>query len=336
LGVSPERGVECRVKIASSLQGVNFLTDTGSPIKVFSILGPTGIGKTGCAVRCAKKIPLEILSCDSRQIYREMRIGTARPDATERQGVAHWGIDLIDPSVPFSAWEFARYGTNIIQKRHCHGIRICVVGGTGLYFKALSEGLSPQPPADEAMRDRLLKIVREKGHLYIFNMLKRVDARSAHHLHPHDVQRVIRALEVFHLTGKPISHFHSKRTPPNRFDFCNVILTDNRDALYTRINRRVDSMMEQGLYKEFSDLLHRGYTRHTPGMNSVGYRELFDVHEGTLSLPAAVEKIKQHTRRYAKRQMTWFSTQVPRAVFEKIDGSTVQRIGERMRSFFSA
>jgi len=279
------------------------------PVRVPVILGPTAAGKSAVALAAAERAGAEILSCDSRQIYRGMDIGTAKPSAEERKRIPHWMIDIVDPDQPFSAERFRAMALATIRERSELGKRLLICGGTGFYFRALSRGLGPDVGADPDFRAACEKKVRESGPHTIFEELKAVDPASAQSIHPHNVKRHIRALEVFYRTGRPLSEFGACARPPDDIRFDVILCALPREILYARINARVDRMAIDGLRDEFEGLLCRGYQRTAPGMQCVGYQELFDVHEGRISFSRALETIKRNTRRYAKRQTTWFAHQ---------------------------
>ncbi|MBD3344752.1 MAG: tRNA (adenosine(37)-N6)-dimethylallyltransferase MiaA [Chitinivibrionales bacterium] len=274
-------------------------------IKVPVILGPTAAGKTALALEIASAIKGDILSCDSRQIYRYMDIGTAKPSSEELSRIRHWMIDIVDPDEYFSAHLFSCSALEIIRKQAREGRTVIICGGTGFYFHCLKNGMGPQIENDPQLRKKFEKKVREQGPESIFNELKRVDPESAGRIHPHDVCRNIRALEIFYKTGQKKSELQKQNNPPGDLEFKIFILALPRDILYNRINARVHQMVEHGLWDEFVDLRKRGYGPGDPGMECVGYKELFEVEEGRKKFPEAVEVIKQNTRRYAKRQNTW-------------------------------
>jgi tRNA dimethylallyltransferase len=278
-------------------------------IKVAVLLGPTGVGKTEVAVRLASELGLDIVSCDSRQVYRGMDIGTAKPTAEQRTAARHWLIDVVDPSLYFSAYEFSTRATEAIGCIVARGGAALVCGGTGLYYRSLSEGLGAQPPADHALREKLAERVAKQGGESILEALRAVDPVTAGRLNARDTQRVIRALEVFYLTGVPISELQKRIRRTNDFAFHVIVAQRPRRELYERIDARVDAMLADGLEDEFRSLRRSGYTEDSPGMLCVGYRELFAVERGAMSLADAGEVIKRNTRRYAKRQMTWFRHQ---------------------------
>lgn len=276
-------------------------------IQVPVILGPTAIGKTEISLRLASDLGFEILSCDSRQIYRNMDIGTAKPSREEMAEVRHWMIDIIDPSDYYSTYWFSQEALKVIRDGVERGITILICGGTGLYYKSLCDGLGPQVASNFTFRKEYSEKILKEGRESIFRELQKYDPETAARLHPNDIQRVVRALQVYYQTGYPLSE-HQKRTrPPEDIEFLVIILSLPRPVLYKRINRRVDNMVSRGLFDEFCFLRKKGYNKSDPGMHCVGYKELFEVENTSISLLEAVEKIKRNSRNYAKRQTTWFT-----------------------------
>lgn len=305
-------------------------TASPDPVGVISVpvlLGPTAVGKSAVAFALARETGWEILSCDSRQLYRGMDIGTAKPSLAQRAQVSHRLTDILDPSEEYSAGRFADEAAAIIRNGAKNGRRIMICGGTGLYFKALQKGTNDRAPSDPAIREELTRFALEKGNEALHRELASVDPVTAVRLHPNDIQRIIRALALFRQTGTRLSDHAPEGTPPQDMRFMVIKMTMERSLLYDRINRRVDAMMRDGLQKEFRALVAAGYNRHSPGMQSVGYREFFDVEEGTITVNEAVELIKRNTRRYAKRQITWFSRQVDGVeVDASVNGEALQAV----------
>ena len=269
------------------------------------ILGPTGVGKTSLALQIAEAAGAEILSADSMAVYRRMDIGTAKPTAAERARIPHHLIDVVDPDEPFTAADFAARAREIIQDRAARGIPILVVGGTGLYVRALIHGLFEGPPADLDLRARLeAEEAASPGALH--RRLAEVDAEAAERLHPHDLVRLVRALEVFSTTGRTLTAWiAAHRFSDEPFDALKLVLTRERAELVTRIDARVDAMMGEGLLEEVRGLLAAGYGPDLKPMKGLGYlhmaRHLVD---GT-PLEEEVRLLKRDTRRFARRQMTW-------------------------------
>jgi len=279
-------------------------------IKVPVLLGPTSSGKSDAALYACESLGCGIVSCDSRQIYRKMDIGTAKPSPEESSRVRHWLIDIIDPDKKYSAFNYARDASAVIREQAAAGRRVLVCGGSGLYFQCLSQGIGPQVEEDKDLRGQYRKIAEESGAEVVFAELAKVDPLTASQSHASNIKRNIRALEVYHSTGVPFSELKKRTAPPDDFEFYVMVLTRPREELYARIDSRVDGMIKTGLWKEFMSLRGQGYDKNSPGMFCVGYRELFDVEEKKATLEQAIEKIKRNTRNYAKRQVTWFRHQV--------------------------
>jgi len=276
-------------------------------IPLIIIAGPTGAGKTRVAIEVAERIGGEIIGADSRQIYRYMDIGTAKPTPEERACVSHHLIDIRNPDEDYSAAEYAKDASATIHAIHTRGKIPLLVGGTGLYIQAVLYGIFEGPGRDEAFRARMRALAKERGSACLHQELLRVDPAAAQQLHPNDLMRVIRALEVHHSTGKPISEHQLSATEPlARYHSCFLVLTAERKALYARINARTDQMLDRGLVEEVQGLLKQGYHEDLNSMNSVGYKEIVGFLSGVHDLPSAIDRIKRNTRRYAKRQLTWF------------------------------
>jgi tRNA dimethylallyltransferase len=275
--------------------------------KIIVVCGPTGIGKTAAAIELAQAFGGEIVSADSMQIYRYMNIGTAKPSPQERAAVRHHMIDVVEPSENFSAAQYARLAAECIANLNRSGKVPLVVGGTGLYIKALVHGLFRSPPIGPQIRGQLREEVHSKGIQLLYERLRRCDPESADRLHPNDTFRILRALEVFESTGMSMSAYQKAHGfAESRFDSLKIGLNIDRSALYERINNRVDAMMEAGFMQEVDDLLRRGYGPELKSMQSIGYRHLVDHLQGKCFLEETLETLKRDTRRYAKRQLTWF------------------------------
>lgn len=275
------------------------------PIPLVIIAGPTGVGKTQVALELAETLDGEIVGADSRQIYRYMNIGTAKPTPAER--VPHHLLDIRDPDEDYSAADFARDATAAIRDIHSRHKLPLLVGGTGLYIQAAVYGIFEGPGRDEAFRTQQHAFAQTHGNAALHHRLAQVDPETARRVHPNDLGRIIRALEVYHLTGQPISTRQAAATVPLAdYDVCFIVLTMAREALYARLNVRVEQMVQHGLVEEVRDLLERGYHADLSPMNSIGYQEIAAYLAGTQTLPAAIALIKRNTRRYAKRQLTWF------------------------------
>jgi tRNA dimethylallyltransferase len=239
-----------------------------------------------------------------------MDIGTAKPTREESGRVRHWMIDIIDPDRKYSAFNYAQDAAAVIRERAEAGRPVLVCGGSGLYFQCLSQGIGPQVAEDKELREHYHAIAEKQGADRVYAELAAVDPVTASQSHASNLKRNIRALEVYHSTGVPFSELKKRTSPPDDFVFDIMVLSRPREELYSRIDARVDDMMKKGLWEEFQSLRGQGYDRRSPGLFCVGYRELFDVEEKKATLAEAVEKIKQNTRNYAKRQITWFRHQV--------------------------
>lgn len=295
--------------------------------KIIIITGPTAVGKTDLAIFLAQKLNGEIISADSMQIYKKMDIGTAKPTPTQRKKVPHHLIDFVDPRESYSAGDFQRDARQLIEEIFKRKNLPLVVGGTGLYIKSLIHGLPPAfDKKDPNLRNELREIAQREGKETLHKKLKQCDPALASRIHPNDIQRVIRGLEVFKLTGKPLSE-HQKNAPTSKLPYENVgfILFKPRDELYESIDQRVDKMEKLGLEDEVKELIEMGCNLTHTSMQGLGYKEFFLHLKGFLEREEAINQIKTNTRRYAKRQFTWFRNQ--------FDFPWVQ-VGER-ENFFS-
>lgn len=275
---------------------------------VIVILGPTASGKTKISIELAAQINGEIISADSMQVYKYMDIGTAKPDEDERRGIKHYLIDEITPDEEFSVAKYKELASGYIMKIISEGKIPVVAGGTGLYISSLIENIEfSETICDWELRESLQKEAREKGNEYLHNKLKKIDPVAAEKIHMNNVKRVIRAIEVYTHTKKPISlhQEESKKNPPE-YNYIVFGLTMDREKLYDRINKRVDLMLEKGLVGEVENLIKLGYDKSAIAMQAIGYKEILAYLAGEISYEEAVYIIKRDTRHYAKRQMTWF------------------------------
>lgn len=275
---------------------------------LFILVGPTAVGKTELSIQLAKLLNCEIISADSMQVYRYMDIGTAKPAEEEMQGINHYLIDVVNPDDEFSVAVFREMAGRYIDDISSKSKIPMVAGGTGLYINSLTFNLDfTETVSDWSYRKELSDLADAYGNFYIHQMLKKVDPESYIRLHENDRKRVIRALEVFNHTGKTISEFQKEsRGKSIEYDVCMVGLNMDRQKLYERINLRVDKMLEAGLVDEVKKLLNMGYSKELTSMQGLGYKEIVSYLEGEYSLEGAVEKLKQDTRHFAKRQLTWF------------------------------
>ncbi len=274
---------------------------------VVAIVGPTAVGKSHIAILVARALGTEVLTADSRQVYRGMDIGTDKPSAEERQGVPHRLVDLVDPDQPFNTGEFRRYAVAEIARLHHEGKVPLLVGGTGLYVRTVLRGLWEGPPADWEFRRRLEINADANGADWLYRTLSQVDPESARRLHPNDRVKIIRALEVHHLLGRPLSEEHQRHAFADRpFTPLLIGLTRDRSALYRRVDDRVDLELAKGLVEETRRLLDKGYGRHLGSMKGLGYKQMAGHLAGDYDYEEAVRRLKRDTRRFAKRQLTWF------------------------------
>jgi tRNA dimethylallyltransferase len=283
------------------------MTDNTKRLPIILMAGPTGVGKTALSFELASRLSTEIVNADSMQVYRFMDIGTAKPAAWERARVPHHLLDVVDPDEPFDAAAYAELAHRVIAALHEGGKIPLVVGGTGLYMKVLTRGICQGPAVDPSVREALRLRAEEEGISSLHAELKEVDPVLGASLHPRDRQRIFRALEVFRSTGRPLSAWQAAhRFEHTLYPTVKVFLTRSRDELYRRIDRRVLDMMESGFLQEVRQLLQRGYSPQLKPMQSLGYRQLVRHLLHDLPLDEAVEQTQRDTRRYAKRQMTWF------------------------------
>ena len=275
--------------------------------KVIVIVGPTCSGKTKLSLLLAKLLNVEIISADSRQIYKKMNIGTAKPSFEDLSDVKHYFIDEFEPDEDFNASKFEQKADEIIKKILLGNKIPVVVGGSGLYIKALIDGISESIESSSVLRRELLDIRNKYGNEYLYNELKKIDPESSKKMLPQNWKRVLRALEVFKLTGKPIWQHHSQQKNKEVFQFHQIGLLWDRNVLYKNIENRVDEMFSNGLITEVNKILFENYSKDINSLNTVGYKEVIDYLDGKITLPRAIELVKRNTRRYAKRQMTWFN-----------------------------
>jgi len=270
---------------------------------LISIVGPTAIGKTNLAIQIAKQLNCEIVSCDSRQFFKEMKIGTAVPSDHELTEVKHHFIQNISIHDNYSVGDFERDGINFLNNYFKYNNYCIMVGGSGLYEKAITIGFDQFPDVETSIRKELNLILEEKGLDILQQELKEKDPIYFNEVDIYNKQRVIRALEIIRGTGKPFSSYRNQQVTPRQFNIIKIGLELPREEMYNRINRRVDIMLQEGLLEEAKSLHN---LKHLNALQTVGYRELFDYFEDKITLDFAIEEIKKNTRRFAKRQMTWF------------------------------
>lgn len=283
------------------------MTTTNKKRKLLVLLGPTAVGKTGLSLDLAAAYEAEIISGDSMQVYRGMDIGTAKITSEEMKSIPHHLIDIHDPDFPFSAAEFQEQARKAIQDISDRGKLPFIVGGTGLYIESLCYGFQfSEAVADEAFRKEQDDYAEAHGALALHARLEAVDPISAARLHPNDRRRIIRALEIHHQTDTTLSSSHAAQTKESPYDLCIIGLTMDRKILYKRIEDRIDLMLADGLVDEVKTLLERGYGRGLVSMQGLGYKEIAAYLEGETTYEEAVTLLKRDTRRFAKRQLSWF------------------------------
>ena len=271
------------------------------------LTGPTGVGKSKIALSLARSLDAEIISMDSMAVYREMDIGTAKLAPEDRGGIPHHLIDIVDPSDNYSLAQYVNEAADNIAEIRLRNKNVLFVGGTPLYLKAMLRGIFEGPPADQDFRRELQRKMQGQPPEVLHGLLEKVDPVSAKRLHPNDIKRIVRALEVYEKTKKPISEFQKQFDVGTPLERCNVyVLQMPRELLYARINKRIDRMIYDGLLDEVKMLANRTASVGTSARQALGYKELFDYLEGRSTYPQAVEYIKQNTRNFAKRQETWF------------------------------
>jgi tRNA dimethylallyltransferase len=278
-------------------------------IRVLVIQGPTASGKTDLALNLAEAIGGEIVNADSMQVYRGMDIGTAKPSPELQNRTPHHLIDIVSPAHNFSVGDFRREAVQSIAEIHDRGAKPIIVGGTGLYIRALLKGLAEVPQADADYRLELQELLDQGGGELLLSRLMLVDPDTANVLHPNDHLRIVRALEVFRQTGIPISKFRKNHGfMADDYKCLKIGIRVEREELYRRINNRVECMIAEGFVDEVRGLLESGYDRELKAMKSIGYREICSFIEGECSLDEAITLIKRNTRHYGKRQETWLRT----------------------------
>jgi len=275
--------------------------------KIVVILGPTAVGKSELALELAGQLNGEIVNADSQQVYRFMDIGTGKPTMAERERVRHHLIDVVKPDQEFNAAMFRHLASEVIHQIHARKRNPMVCGGTGLYLRALTRGLFEGPAQDVIFRSELEKEIAQSGLGSVYRRLAEIDPTVTSTIHPNDRSRTVRALEVYQLTGKPISQWQNEhRFQEDSFAVLKVGLTLDRVELYERINRRSAAMIQAGLLDEVRSLVARGYSLDLKPLGSVGYAQMGKVIRGALAIDAALEEMQQQTRHLAKRQLTWF------------------------------
>ena len=299
---------------------------------IVAIVGPTGVGKTYLSLQIARRFNVEVVSVDSRQIYRHLDIGTAKPTIEDRLVAFHHLIDIADPKDDFSLATYLKMARSVIEEIHGRGAIPLLVGGTGQYFRALVENWQvPTVPPDWAFREKMGKFLLDQGVEALYDKLKLIDPMSARIIDPKNSRRVIRALEVYEHTGTSFSELRTMSDPS--YTALVVGVTTNREKLNLWIDSRVDNMIDLGWVREVRNLLDLGINRQHSSMSSVGYRELIDYLDGSIELSEAIQNIKTKTRRFARTQYGWFSLSNPSIEWVEHDGEIVDCTVELIKNF---
>lgn len=303
--------------------------------RIIAIAGPTASGKTALSIQLAKEIDGEIVSCDSMQVYKDMDIGTAKPTLEEQAGIPHHMLSVAEPWEDFSVSRYCAMADPIVEDILRRGKSPIIVGGTGLYMDALIRGNAFAPCPSTGRREELEALAASQGIEAVIEKLQKVDPESAARLHPSDQKRIIRAMEVYLETGMTITE-HNRKTQeiPPKYQPIRFALTDRqRQTLYDRIDRRVDAMLEAGLMEEIQGLLARGIPEKCTAMQAIGYKEFVAALHGESTLEEAAQQVKQSSRRYAKRQLTWFRRNPENIWLIREDGQTSMEILESARQY---
>jgi len=289
--------------------------------KLIVLIGPTAVGKTDTSIYLAKRFNGEIISGDSMQIYKGMDIGTAKISKEEMEGIPHHLIDIKNPDEPFSVAEFQKLVREKIAEIHNRNAIPMIVGGTGLYIQSvLYDYRFSDDIGNAEIRNKLEQRANLEGNMVLYEELTRIDPESAKKIHPNNIRRVIRALEIFYCTGKTASDYQKQQKPNLQYNAALIGLTMDREKLYSRINKRVDLMVENGLIDEVKRLYDRNL-RDVQSIQAIGYKELYAYLYGKISLPEAIELLKQNSRNYAKRQLTWFRNKMDVNWFDVTENS---------------
>lgn len=298
--------------------------------KILVIIGPTAVGKTSLSIELAKKYNAEIISGDSMQIFQGMDIGTAKIKKEEMKGIPHHLIDIKKPEESFSVAEFQELVREKITDITNRGKLPMIVGGTGLYIQSVIYDYQfSDVPSNQSFRELLEKRAKEEGSVAIHQELKKVDPDSAEKIHPNNIRRVIRALEIYHCTGKTMQEYQKQQNPDLLYDVAIVGLTMEREMLYERINQRVEMMMEDGLIQEVKQLYDRGL-RECQSIQAIGYKELYEYFDERVSLEEAIENLKKNSRNYAKRQLTWFRNKMDVKWFDMTGMTDDSMLGKKI------
>jgi len=306
---------------------------TKKPSPLLVVVGPTGVGKTALSLKLARRLECEIVSADSRQIYRSMDIGTAKASPSERAQVPHHLLNLAEPDQVITLAEYQTLAYQAVDDILEHGRLPILVGGSGLYVRAVVEGWTvPRVPPNPALREELARVAEEQGIQALHSRLAKIDPQAAQKIDPRNVRRVIRALEVYEGTGQPFSHYQQRRPPP--YQILTVGLTMPRQELYERLDRRIAQMLGDGLVEEVQRLIQAGYAPDLPAMTGLGYREIALYLQGDLTLDQAGELLRRNTRRLVRHQYNWFRLDDPGIKwFDARSPETIGQVLDEVRGF---
>jgi len=282
--------------------------------EIIILTGPTGTGKTEVSIQIAQNIPeIEIISADSMQIYKDLDIGTAKPNRAILHKYNHHCIDLVEASINFDVMQYTQYAQKSIEEILSNNKKPLIVGGTGLYIKSFIKPIFEGPGRDEQIRSQLKELAKKRGNSYLFSQLNKYDPEYSKKISPNDTKRVIRAMEVYYLTGKPFSYFHQSvkhHSTQSKYHYYILCLYRDRNKLYQRINDRVDKMVNNGLIEETKKIIEQHEILNSNAMKGLGYKQIISYLQGNISREDAIERIKKETRHFAKRQLSWFKNQV--------------------------
>lgn len=297
-------------------------------LKGIVISGATGVGKTDLSIKLAKRLNADIISADASQVYKFLDIGTAKVTEDEMQGIKHYMIDVVEPDEDYSVGDFEVEVNKILHEKEENAENVILVGGTGLYIRAITDGFSDLPTKDEKIR----KDLEEKSLEELQEILKELDLQAYNEIDLNNKLRLVRAIEVCKITGGKFSELRVKNIKKNNYNFLKVFLTRNREELYERINKRVDIMVQKGLVEE-AKKVYNNYEDSLYKISAIGYKELFSYFDGKVSLEEAIEDIKRESRRYAKRQMTWFRKEKDYLIYNLSEISEKEIIEDILRNY---
>jgi len=302
-------------------------------LKIVALIGPTAVGKTEISHKLAEKFPLEIVSCDSMQVYSGMDTGTAKPSPEEIEKYNYHMLNVVTPDYHYSAGEYARDAEKVIEGITKRGAIPLICGGSGLYLDALLYGISSMPKADLKFREKLRREAEQKGSAFLHKLLNEIDPASAKKIHSNDLKRIIRALEVYQFVGEPMSEIQKTEKAVKKYKYLLIGLNRQRGELYERIEMRVDKMFDKGLVEEVKTLIKEGYISELSSFQALGYKEVAQYLKGEFDLEEAKEKVKKNTRNFAKRQMTYFRKNKEIKWFDCGSGDDITAVFEEIEKF---